>query len=110
MLLFILLAALVSLVALLIAGTVLRRLNIVSEPGETIRIPAHLGWSLLLAAIAVNIFAYNVEFGIGFGLFGVCVMVAIMLLFPSEKRTAAVWFLGIVGIIACLLFGVRANE
>ncbi len=77
---------------------------------EPVRFPPLLGWSLALAVVALNVFAYDAEFGIGYGLFGFCVFLAIVLLFPSERRGKEIWFLTITGMVACVLFGFRANE
>ncbi len=102
-------AALILLVGLLIASTILRKIDLFKMPQEPMRIPAYLGWTLLLTAIAFNALVYDVGFGIGYGLFGVALILGILLTFPKSQRGVLVWFLGVTGIIACLLFGGRAN-
>lgn len=77
---------------------------------EPVQLPAMTVWSMALAAVALNLFAYDTGFGIGYGLFGMCAFLAIVLLFPPAQRGWEVWFLTVVGMTACVFFGWRANE
>lgn len=77
---------------------------------EPVSIPAQMGWSVLIAVVGLNIFAYEVGFGIGYGVLGICLIIAILFAFPRSKWSTEMWFLAIVGGAACVLFGFRANE
>ncbi len=102
---------LVLLVGLLVVSTVISRLKMFAIPvEEAVRMPANMGWILLIAIAALNVFAYNVGFGIGYGVLGALIIGGILFSFPAEKRTVDAWFLTITGIVAYLLFGFRANE
>lgn len=104
--------AVFALIALLILSVVSRRTaSYFGMPaGDAIRLPVNMGWILLVAAAVLNIFAYDVGFGIGYGVFGATMIGCTLWSFPQAKRGTAAWFLAITGIVACLLFGFRANE
>ncbi|HLD08037.1 MAG TPA: DUF4153 domain-containing protein [Candidatus Peribacterales bacterium] len=63
-----------------------------------------------IAILAVNIFAYDVEIGIGRGLFLTALLFALLLSFKPSQRTPVVYSIAAVGVVSALLFGFRANE
>ncbi|MEK7145961.1 MAG: hypothetical protein AAB802_02135, partial [Patescibacteria group bacterium] len=75
---------------------------------EPVVIPRRLGWTLAIALLALNIFAYDVVPGLGLGLFYVALCSALLLIF--EKRSPLIYGVGILGSVAGLLFAFRSNE
>ena len=55
------------LLGFLLVASVLLRLLKSEKTDEPVRLPANLGWSLLIAVAGLNIFAYDVGPGIGYG-------------------------------------------
>ncbi len=73
-------------------------------------IPRLFPWSLAMAVLGYNVFAYRVQGGIGFGLFGVAMIAAIVLSMDRGRRSGAVMALAGVGTLAGLAFGFRASD
>lgn len=98
------------LIAFFIGSVIFRKMNGPEKSDQPMKLPAMISWSLLIVTIAFNIFVYDRGIGIGYGLFGAAMMVAIFLTFPKEKRTREAWFFVVVGTASALLLGFRANE
>ena len=75
---------------------------------EPVVISKRLGWTLAIALLALNIFAYDVVPGLGLGLFYLALCSALLLIF--EKRSPLIYGVGILGSVAGLLFAFRSNE
>ncbi|MEN9561718.1 MAG: hypothetical protein RIQ56_991 [Candidatus Parcubacteria bacterium] len=107
----ILFAVAIFLVCIFVLSRMMERMKtVMAGIDEAAPIPPTMGSVLLASVLALNIFAYDKEFGIGCGIFGATLIACIVYSFPAQKRTKEVWFFGIVGITASLLFGFRANE
>ncbi len=107
-----LLLLLFPLVFLLLFAAVIYRLvqGMKSFSEMTLAFPRLFLWSLAVAILGYNVFAYRVQSGIGLGLFGIAIVVAIVLSIDRARRSGAVMALATVGACAGLAFGFRANE
>jgi len=74
-----------------------------------ITLPDLFYWTLGIAVLGFNIFAYEADPGIGWGIFTALLCVGLVLSFKKEQRTPLVYVLAGLGIVAALLFGFRAN-
>lgn len=85
------------------------RQSYVMEGEVTPHIPPRLGWSIALAVLGFQFFAYDMDPGIGWGLFGICVLVGAFLTLEQQQRTRLAWSALVVGTLAGLFLGWRAN-
>lgn len=77
---------------------------------EPPQLPEGMGWSVLVAVAALNLFAYDAGSGAGIGLFLCGIIGAVLLSFERKRRTPAVWILSLVGALSALALGWRGNE
>jgi len=89
---------------------------ITSKEINEVKFPKSLGWTVGIIIIAYNLFLYTVlkTFdsipGIGWGLFIVISMVALLMAFPKKKRTPLTYSLAILAGLAGLSGAWMANE
>jgi hypothetical protein len=76
---------------------------------EPVVFPRSFGWLIALVILGYNFFAYDVNYGIGTGLFNACLIVAYVLSFPKERRGWWVYGLASMSILAGFGIGWRAN-
>ncbi len=97
-------------VGLLILSVLIRALTgSMDMPSEQPRVPVRFGWALLVAITALNVFAYDVPWGLGWGLFGAALVISTLICFEKGKRDAVVWLFAIIGIAAGAFLGFRSN-
>ncbi|MEK7528755.1 MAG: DUF4173 domain-containing protein [Patescibacteria group bacterium] len=77
---------------------------------EEIIFPRYLVWTLFLAVLGYNLFIFETDVGIGYGLFNLFLMGGLLISFPKEKRTPFVYFLAAISVFAGLFLGIRAND
>ena len=78
---------------------------------EDVALPQQYLWSVLLAVLAFNVFAYESDtFALGVGAFVALIIVALASALPRRKRTFIVYASSGIGVFAGLAFAFRANE
>ncbi|HYD34507.1 MAG TPA: DUF4153 domain-containing protein [Vitreimonas sp.] len=76
---------------------------------EKVVFPRYFTWALVIVVVGFNLFAYDVNYGVGTGLFNLAVLTAWALLYRREQRFPMWWMLMGMSVIAGLGIGMRAN-
>ncbi len=93
-----------------------KRKQITSTELKKVAFPKKMGWTIGVVVLAYNVFLYEVFQsngtipGIGWGLFIMATLGALLFAFPSKKRTSLAYTLTILGSISGLAGALQANE
>jgi hypothetical protein len=113
-LLFVLFVGLIGFSPFLILALLLYFILHKRKPGEaeeeSIQKPHLFPWVLLLAVLGLNFFAYEVDMGIGLGLFFTTLLAALVLSFERSRRSGIVYFTALLGSVAALFLAWRGND
>lgn len=85
--------------------------SLVPASSEDVSVPLRCLWSVLLAIVAYNMFAYESSgISAGTSAFAVLMIVAFFSALPRAKQTFFAWCVAGIGIFASAAFAFRANE
>jgi len=100
-----------------VVSTILGKNKPINEDDiNSVSIPKHLTWSILLAIVGYNFFMYDLfhisdsVFGIGSGFFHLFMIIGLLLSFPKEKRNYFIYSIALFGILSAFASFFRASE
>jgi hypothetical protein len=78
-------------------------------PPKPLIFPSNFIILLTIIVVGFNILAYETRIGIGYGVYLALILAGLLMTIPREKRTTVVYLTALVGAVAGLLLGFRAN-